>query len=641
MKTFFPDKEPSDLIGRLVVPLAVAAVVFFILIAQLWNLQVMGASRYRELSLNNRVRLTKSTAPRGLIFDRNGIRLAENRPGFDLLVVPEDIVDWNATTSKLTEMVDITPEMIEGRVSKARKRPPFEAIKIKGDISWEEMARIESAKFRLPGVALSVGPKRSYPIGEATAHLVGYLGEVGDKELKQNGEPGTVPYRLGDVIGRHGIERALEDKIRGRDGGSHVEVDAVGREIKVIKRFPPIPGNNIYLTIDLGLQLEAARALEGRAGAIVAMDPKTGEILAMVSSPSFDPNRITTGMTTKEWKALLDNPMSVLTNRSIQGQYPPASILKPITATAVLEEGIITATRKIEAGSSFTFAKEKYRDWKKEGHGKINIYRAIVESSDTFFYQVALELGIDKLAFYARGFGLGEKTGITLGNEKSGLIPDRAWKLDTYKTPWYRGETINASVGQGFMLATPIQLANAYAAIANGGTVLKPKLIREVRSQDGTTTETFSVEKVSKLPLAPSTLKLIRKALKGVVNDEGGTARGLMNKDFVVAGKTGTAQVVRMKERIKDIEEVPYKLRDHAWFVGFAPYEDPSIVVAVIVEHGGFGSRTAAPIALKVFRNYLVRVKEGSPFKPTPPELKERDRVTVTGASAVATGGEV
>ena len=627
MKKFFPDKEPGDLARRLIFPLIFAAVVFFILIAQLWNLQVMGASRYRELSLNNRVRLTKSTAPRGLIFDRNGVRLAENRPGFDLLVVPEDISDWDGTVSKLTQMVDITPELIEERLNKARKRPPFEAIKIKGDISWEEMARIESAKFRLPGVALSVGPKRSYPIGEATAHIVGYLGEIGEKELKESEEPGSIPYRLGDMVGRHGIERVLEEKIRGKDGGRYVEVDAVGREIKVIKHFPPTPGSNIYLTIDLGVQLAAARALEGKAGAIVAMDPKTGEILAMVSSPSFDPNLITAGMTTKEWKTLVDNPMGVLTNRSIQGQYPPASLLKPITATAVLEEGVITPYKKIKSGGSFTFGKERYRDWKKEGHGEINISRAIVESSDTFFYQVSLDLGIDKLAYYARGFGLGRETGIRLGNEKKGLIPDRMWKLKTYKTPWYRGETINASVGQGFMLATPIQLANAYAAIANGGSILKPKLIREVRRQDGKVTETFSVENLSKLPLAPSTLKLIRKALRGVVQDKGGTARGLMNKDFIVAGKTGTAQVVRMKERIKDIEEVKYKFRDHAWFVGFAPYEDPSIVVAVIVEHGGFGSRTAAPIALKIFRNYLIRVKPDSTSKPATPTVKKSGEV--------------
>ena len=351
---------------------------------------------------------------------------------------------------------------------------------------------------------------------------------------------------------------------------------------------------------------------------------------------------ITAGMTTKEWKALVDNPMGILTNRSIHGQYPPASILKPITATAVLEENIITAERKIEAASSFTFAGEEYRDWKKEGHGKINIYRAIVESSDTFFYQVALELGIDKLAYYARGFGLGEKTGIRLGNEKKGLIPDRAWKLDTYKTPWYRGETINASVGQGFMLATPMQLANAYAAIANGGTVLKPKLIREVISQDGKTLESFTTEKVSMLPVTPPTLKLIREALKGVVHEKGGTARVLRNKNFVVAGKTGTAQVVRMKERIKNIEDVPYKLRDHAWFVGFAPFDDPSIVVAVIVEHGGFGSRTAAPIALKIFRNYLLRAEEGFPSKPVLPEGTEKDVLTITGAPAEAPGeGEV
>ncbi len=622
MKDHFTDKDPGDLRERVFVVIGVVFFAFFILVARLWYLQIMKGEYFSELSQNNRIRLTRTPAPRGLIMDRNGIRLAENRPGFDLLVIPEDVDDWDKTKRILIEAVDIDEKTIEKRLKKAKGRAPFRAIKLKEDLTWEEMARVAAYKFELPGVVIEVGPKRTYPYKSVTAHLLGYLGEISEKQYARYRKRENNPYRRGDKIGKSGIEATFEDVLRGTDGGRQVEVDATGRIIKVIKNIPPYPGNNVRLTIDLPTQLAAWEAMEGRAGAVVAMDPRNGKILAMVSSPSFDPNDLTDGISREEWRAIISNPFKVLTNRTIQGQYPPASTFKVITAAAALEEGIIEPATRLLSGPSFWYGGREYRDWKEEGHGKVGVYTAIVESADTFFYQLGLRVGLERLAHYAREFGLGEPTGIGVGNEQTGLVPSNEWKMKVHGTPWYDGETISVAVGQGFMLTTPLQILNAYAAIANGGRLFVPQLMESIEDPEGRVLQKFSPKEKGRVRVSAETLAILKRALRGVVEEENGTAKGLNVGGLRIAGKTGTAQVVRMKERIRDIEKIPYRLRDHAWFVGFAPYDDPRIVVAVIVEHGGFGARAAAPVALKVISAYL---KGGVPGTGTEPAYRTRD----------------
>jgi len=627
LKDYLADKDPSDLKERLYLALVVIALIFLILIAKLWYLQVMRSSHFSELSMNNRIRLTKTPAARGLILDRNGKLLAENRPGFDLLIVPEDVKDMAKTKKILTRIVDIDNKTINAKLKKAKRRAPFRPVKLKEDISWEEMAKVDNYNYELPGVLIEVMPKRTYPYDEATAHLLGYLGEISERGYRRSRKEDQKPYRRGDMIGRSGVESSFEKTLRGTDGGRQIEVDASGRLIKVMKEIPPYPGQNIRLTIDLATQKAAWDAMKGKTGAVVAIDPRNGKILALVSTPSFDSDQLTRGLSSKEWQELIQDPMKVFNNRALQGLYPPASTFKPITAIAALEKGVIDKKKKIMSGPSFKLGRSLYRDWKRGGHGKINLHTAIVQSSDTFFYQLGLEVGIDDISHYAKSFGLGSKTGINIKNEKNGFVPSRAWKLKAKGEPWYRGETVITAIGQGFMLSTPMQLVNAYAAIANGGTLYTPQFIEAVESIEGEKVKDFPPVIKGMVDAKPETLQFIREALRGVISEEHGTARWINRRGLKIAGKTGTAQVVRMKERIKNIEDIPYKFRDHGLFAGFAPFDDPKIAVAVVVEHGGFGSSSAAPVALRVIKTYL----EGLPKpEPTPNDNESPEKASTT-----------
>ena len=629
--SYFKDKEPREFKGRVFAATVLVGTAFFILLFRFWYLQVKEHAYYKELSENNATRLIKAVAPRGIIYDRLGIKIAENRPGFDLYIIPEDVKDWARTKQMLTSLIEIDEETINERLDKSKKRPPFQAVKLKEDLSWDETVRVESAKFEIPGIMLDVAPKRSYVFGEATAHLLGYLGEINEKELKERETEGN-GYSPGDLTGKYGLEKFYEKDLRGVDGGKEIEVDALGRKIRVVNWIPPYPGNNMKLTIDIRTQVAAWIALKDKVGAAVAMDPKTGKVLAMVSTPTFDPNALSTGISKDEWKELIENPLNVMNNRAVQGQYPPASTYKPIHAAAALEEGVITPETKIMSGPSFWFAGRAYRDWKEEGHGIINVHRAIVESSDTFFYQVGLKLGIDRLADYTKRFGFGTKTGVPIHNEKAGLVPSSEWKKKTYKVKWYEGETISVSVGQGYMLTTPLQLLNAYAAIANGGTLWRPLLVEEVTTPDGKSVSKPVIEKRGELGISEKTMWHVRDGLRGVTHDDGGTARFLSRTtDLKIAGKTGTAQVSKLIKRTKNVESIAYKIRDHAWFAGFAPYDDPQIAVVVIVEHGGFGASAAAPVAREVFKAYLG--------KEAPPAGVEGE-APAPGTTAPATPGD-
>ncbi len=603
MSEYFKDKEPTEFKRRTFIATVIVTAAFFILAVRFWYLQVKEADHYRELSQNNSVRLIKAVAPRGIIFDRSDIKLAENRPGFDLYLIPEDIKDWTGIKEALKTLIGMDADAIDEKIGKAKGRPPFQAIKLKEDLTWDETVKIESYKFELQGIMLDVAPKRSYIYNEATAHLIGYLGEISEAELDDMDEGSK--YGPGDLIGKYGLEKALEKDLKGADGGKEIEVDALGRKVQVINWSPPYPGNNVKLTIDLKAQVAAWFALKDYAGAAIAMEPQTGRILAMVSTPAFDSNVLSGRISKDDWKAIVENPRNVLMNRVLQAQYPPASTFKPIHAAAALEEKVITPQTTIYAGPAFRYAGRDYRDWKEQGHGIINVHRAIVESSDTFFYQVGLKFGIDRLAWYVKSFGFGRKTGIPLFNEKTGIVPSSEWKKKTYGTRWFEGETISVSVGQGYLLTTPLQLVNAYSAIANGGTLHTPYVVDEITSPMGKVLKKYEPEVRGKVNVSAEVLAQIRDALKGVVNEEGGTAYFLKASNLRIAGKTGTAQVAKLIRRTKNISSIAYNYRDHAWFAGFAPYDDPRIAVVVLVEHGGFGASVAAPIAREIFKAYL------------------------------------
>ncbi|HLC19076.1 MAG TPA: penicillin-binding protein 2 [Thermodesulfobacteriota bacterium] len=608
MKGYFKDKEPKEFKTRVFFSTVLVAVVFFLLAVRFWQLQVLDGSYYKDLSENNRIRSVKSPAPRGIIYDRSGIKIAENRPGFDLYLVPEDVTDWVKTKVMLKDLVDIDSAAVDEKLEKSKGRPPFRAVKLKEDLTWEETVKVESFKFETPGIILDVTPKRHYLYGEAAAHLIGYLGEINEGELQRLGERG---YDPGDLLGKYGLERFFEGHIKGIDGTKELEVDALGRKIKVVEFSPPFPGNDVTLTIDLRTQITAWNAMREKVGAVVAIEVDTGRVLAMVSAPAFDPNKLSSGVSAEEWERIIKDPYHILTNKVIQGQYPPASTFKPIHAVAALEEKAISPHAMVFSGPAFRFAGRDYRDWKEKGHGNINIHRAIIESSDTFFYQLGLKVGVDTLARYSRKFGFGEPTGVSLAGEKSGLVPTSEWKKRAYGERWYEGETISVAVGQGFMLTTPLQLAAAYAAIANGGTLYRPTIVEEIRTPMGGVVKKFVPEKTSTLDVSPETIDRVQKALRGVVMDNGGTAHFLERSGLRIAGKTGTAQVAKLTKRVKDVRTVAYMRRDHAWFVGYAPFEDPRIAVAVLVEHGGFGSSAAAPVALEVFKAYLAEDESG------------------------------
>ncbi len=610
MSGYFGDKEPAEFKRRSQIAIGLCIAAFFILSVRLWYLQVKESDYYSGLSLNNSVRLIKAVAPRGVIYDRTGAKIADNRPGYELLIVPEDVKDMEATKALLKRLVGIDGDELDEKIAGDKKRPRFQAIKLKEELTWDETVKIESYKFEMPGVILDVAPKRHYLYNGAFAHLIGYIGEVNEKELKDSAV--NEKYALHDNIGKYGLERSHEGELKGLDGGKSIEVDAHGRKIRVVNWTAPYPGSSMRLTVDLNTQLAAVNALKDRAGAAIALEPSSGRILAMVSSPSFDPNGLSTGLSKDEWNALIENPFDILNNRAIQGLYPPASTFKPIHASAALEEKTITPETRIYSGPAFRFAGRDYRDWKEEGHGTINVHRAIVESSDTFFYQVGLKLGVDTLAKYSRLFGFGAKTGINLANEKNGIVPSSAWKSKVYGAKWFDGETISVSVGQGYMLATPLQLANAYAAIANGGTLYVPQAVEEIITRTGTVVKSFTPQVLSRLDISKPTLERVREALHGVTHEDGGTARFLSAVNLGIAGKTGTAQVTKLIARTKNIQSIPYKFRDHAWFAGFAPYDDPKIVVVVIVEHGGFGASSAAPVAREIFKAYLGASPDGS-----------------------------
>jgi penicillin-binding protein 2 len=582
------------------------AAAFSILFIRIFYLQIIEGETYRRLSENNSIRLQSVDAPRGLIFDANRSLLVDNRPSFDLGIILKDAKPLDETVIKLAQHLDMPAAEITDKIKAARGVPFYKPIFVRRDIGRNAMAAVEVHKFDLPGVTINIRPVRHYIKSLHASHLIGYLGEINSDELESGNYAGC---RGGDYIGRFGVEKSYESMLRGKRGGRQVEVNARGQVVRVLKTVDALPGRNLYLTIDARLQQKAESLLSEKAGAVVAMDPNKGYILAMVSNPTFDQNAFVSGLSHDEWNALLSNPDHPMTNKVLQGEYPPASTYKIVTAMAGLEEGVVDEKTIINCPGYYAYGDRVFRCWRRGGHGKVDMYRAITESCDVYFYQVGEGVGVDRLAHYATALGLGSPTGINLDNEARGLIPTAAWKRKRMGEPWQLGETLSIAIGQGFNLTTPLQMATLVAAIANGGTLYRPVIVRAIETADGGLVQTGKPYIAGRLNISEKTLSIIRKGLWGVVNGDRGTARGSRLKGIEMSGKTGTAQVVARKDNEdqgkKTDKKVEHRFKDHAWFVAYAPSKDPEIAVAVIVEHGEHGSSAAAPIAKAVIQFYL------------------------------------
>jgi penicillin-binding protein 2 len=573
---------------------------FIIILGRLWELQVLRGDYFFDLSENNRMKMQEIPAPRGCVYDRQGRILVSNLPSFDISLLREGSRSLTPLLPCLSKVLNMEEEGIVQAVGKPISFSPFKPIKLKVDASRRELSLVEFYKLDLPNVMVEVVPKRNYPWGMVGAHLLGYLGEASQSELSL---PEYAHYGLGDFLGKSGVEKTFEPDLRGQSGWLQFEVDARGTRNKALRSRDPVPGASLYLTIDLDLQCLAEKALGERAGAVIAMDPTSGEILALVSHPGFDPNLFSRGISPKNWRGLAFDPLHPLTNKALQGTYPPGSIFKIITALAGLEEKKITPETIVYCNGFYQFGDRPFRCWKKGGHGSMDLYSALEQSCDCYFYRIGQLVGVDALAHYATQFGLGRATGCVIGNEKSGLIPTSTWKKKTLRAPWHGGETLSTAIGQSFALVTPLQAAVLISAVANGGKVCKPLLVKKIVRPDGKIEEPDrGVE--ARAAVSSVSLGVIREGLRRVVEGGAGTGKIARIEGIEMAGKTGTAQVVALPPSERKIKLPPH-LQDHAWFVAFAPFTQPQIAVAVLVEHGGFGSTTGGPIAKELIAYYL------------------------------------
>ena len=587
---------------RFIVASLSALGIFVLLLLRLWHLQIIQADTYQALSEKNRTRYIPIAAPRGPVLDRHGRTLVDNRPAFRIAALRQEVEEPERLLGRLAELLDLDLAILRERWTAGRRFPRYRPVPLAEDVSRDALERVMEHSFELPGLLTEVRPVRFYPEGKSAAHLFGYLGEITEEELH------AAPYRayhVGDFVGKNGLEKGLESYLNGVPGERRVEVDVKGKKLRILKTQEPVPGNRVTLTIDRDLQLATEAAFGDQAGAAVALDVHTGEVLAMVSTPGYDPSLFARGISGQEWVDLLHNPLHPLQNRALKGQYPPGSVFKIVTALAALEAGQATAHTKVSCQGELEVGNRTFRCWKKGGHGITDLKKAMKESCDVWFYEVSQKVGIDRIAAMARRLGLGAATGLALAGERQGLIPDRQWKEQRFGDRWYRGETIIASIGQGYILTTPLQLATMMATVANGGTVMRPYVVKRIDDMAGTIQQEPTPQIVRQTHIDPTHLANVRRGLEAVVNEPGGTAWLSRLKELPYAGKTGTSQVVHQRKRRKHDEEIPYQLRDHALFAAYAPAENPEIAVAVVVEHGSHGSSAAAPIAQAMFSTYF------------------------------------
>jgi penicillin-binding protein 2 len=558
--------------------------ILLILCFRLWQLQILDGDKYKRLSEDNRLRILKTPAPRGIIYDRNGTPLVKNIPFFSVSITTDNF--RGIDTDSLSAVLGLTQKEVEEKLNK-KDNSPFVPVKLKQGLSFGEIARIEARRSDFPGLFVETEVGREYLFGKVGAHIIGYLGKITTSQLNN---PDLRHFPPDALIGQWGVEALFDNQLRGIPGERIIEVDALGRELRMIQERPSVKGNDVNLSIDINIQKAVEDIFGDKAGALVAIKSDSGEILALESLPSFDPNIFSMGIAYNDWKSLMEDKKKPMLNRAVQSQYPPGSTFKIITAVAALEEGIINPDTKINCTGGINYGRWTFGCWKKGGHGPVDFHKAIVESCDVYFYELGRRLGIDKIHKYATAFGLGRETGIELipVKEKRGLIPNTEWKKEKKRLPWYLGDTFISAIGQGYITATPIQMALMTATFANEGKIYKPSLIKIDQAPSGTIT------------LKPETVKMIKEALSGVVNESNGTAQGARSSLAVIGGKTGTAQVVGKKKGLTG-----ERFMDHAWFVAFAPVDNPEIALSVFVEHGGGGGAVAAPIAKRAIEAYF------------------------------------
>ena len=595
---------------RLVVGIGFLSVLLAILLVRFVYLQVARHSYYQTLSESNRIAVVPIVPNRGLILDRNGVVLAHNYSGYTLEINQNKTADIEATINDLSTLVAIT--------NKDRKRfkkllvesHNFETLVIRNRLSDEEVARFAAQQYRFPGVEIKARLFRDYPFNEKTSHLIGYIGRINDTEVDQLEENDLAAnYRGSDYIGKTGLEQSYESDLHGTTGIEQVEVDAGGRAVRMLSRTAPVSGNALVLSIDAKLQEIAEQSFGNYRGALVAIDPNNGEVLAFVSKPGYDPNPFIDGIDTQSWNELNNSPDVPLNNRALRGQYPPGSTIKPFMALAGLNFHTRTPEQTINDPGVYYLpgSSRQYRDWKAGGHGSVNMFKAIQMSCDVYFYGLATELGIDNISNFLSRFGFGKKTGIDLEGETSGLLPSQEWKMKRYQQIWYPGDTVSVGIGQGYSLVTPLQLAFATATLANNGLAYKPHLVKEVQSPRSSENRFIAKEPLYDLNIDPKDLDLVRRAMVAVTQPGGTAVYASLGAPYHIAGKTGTAQVIAMKQGEKyDVKNVDERLRDHAWFIAYAPAEQPKIALVVLAENGGHGGGVAAPIARKVLDYYLL-----------------------------------
>jgi penicillin-binding protein 2 len=605
-----PLAENRIFLSRIVAAFFLIILMIAGLIIRLVYLQVVGHEHYATLSKDNRIKISPLPPTRGIIYDRHGRMLAENVPTYSLELIPEQIGDMDSTLLKLKKLLNISDEKIEQFHKQRKRNKAFNSTPLLQNLSTEDVAKFAVVRPYFPGVDVYARLVRHYPYEALAAHVIGYVGRINEQELK------TLPvteYRGTDIIGKNGIEKSYESHLLGIAGYEEIETNAQARAVNTVATVEPIAGSNIYLTLDIDLQKIAYDALGDYNGAMVAIDIKTGGVLVFVSRPGFDPNPFVTGISFKEYKALQSSSDQPLYNRALRGLYPPGSTVKPFLALAGLEYGATNASHRLFCPGYYKLPNvdHKYRDWKRGGHGMVDMNDAITQSCDVYFYDLALALGIDRMSEFMHKFGFGEKSGIDLIGEVAGLMPSKEWKRSHRGRPWYPGETLITGIGQGYMQVTPLQLAHATATLASYGKSITPHLVHEIIKPDYATPPELNPDSI--IPLKPQNVDTIIHAMTNVVHGYRGTAGRLSkNIDYQIAGKTGTAQVFTVKQEEKYNEDaIDFKMRDHALFIAFAPVHDPQIAVAVVAEHGGHGGSVAAPMAGAVIDAYLNPKQDG------------------------------
>lgn len=585
----------DEVIRRVEVLLALFNVCLLVIAGGFWLTQIFRGEHYRQLAENNRLRTVSLKAPRGLIYDREGRILVENVPSYNLLLDRDESRDVEGSLKYAAGILERPAEELSSTLERARK-VPFKPVLLAEDLTLSQVSHFRLEGLEHPEFEIEVRHQRYYRHGPQTAHVLGYLGEVSEDDLARTPER----YAPGDLVGRKGIEAAYDLALRGQDGEQVVVVDSRGRFLEEYGRERAKPGENLTLTLDLALQEVAEKTLAPRTGAVVALDPRTGEVLALVSTPSYDPNLFARHLDAAQWQELISSPKHPLQNRALQSAFSPGSVFKIVMGVAGLSEGVVTPSDRVYCKGFTRLYNNRFRCHKRAGHGWVNLSQALEHSCDVYFYHLGQKLGIERIAEYSERFHFGRATGIDLGGERSGLVPDMGWSLKARGHPWYPGETISVAIGQGPLLTTPLQLASMVAAVANGGDYVTPHLVRDSQPP-----------RRASLGLQPVALDTVRQAMWEVVNGSRGTGRNARIPGLEVAGKTGTTQVVTQRTWTSN-DELPPELRDHAWFVSFAPYDDPSLVVVVFAENAGMGSAEAAPVAKALYEQYF-RVSDDEP----------------------------